>query len=244
MNKLDQVTIMGIPFINTYKEAFVQLLDKRIQNKEKTFVVTANPEIVMQAQEDTAFMNHIQQADYVTADGIGIVKASEMLGEPLPDRITGYDTMMNLLSIANDKHYKIYMLGAKKETLDKAVKRVESEFPHAEIVGSHDGYFDWENNDIAEQMEETKPDIVFVALGAPRQEKWIAENIDRFSHGVFMGIGGSFDVLAGTVRRAPKLWQNLNLEWLYRLLKQPSRWRRYLAMPRFVIKIMKMKSKR
>jgi len=244
MNKLDQVTIMGIPFINTYKEAFVQLLDKRIQNKEKTFVVTANPEIVMQAQEDTSFMNHIQQADYVTADGIGIVKASEMLGEPLPDRITGYDTMMNLLSIANDKHYKIYMLGAKKETLDKAVKRVESEFPYAEIVGSHDGYFDWENNDIAEQMEETKPDIVFVALGAPKQEKWIAENIGRFPHGVFMGIGGSFDVLAGTVKRAPKFWQNLNLEWLYRLLKQPSRWRRYLAMPRFVIKIMKMKSKR
>lgn len=232
---------MGVPFIHTDQQQFVQLLAQRIEQKEKTFVITANPEIVMKANEDATFMNYIRKATYVSADGIGVVKAAQLLGDSLPGRVTGYDTMVQLLSIGNKKRYKVFLLGAKKETLDKTVENIKKTYPNVDIVGAQDGYFDWANNDIAERIAQTKPDLVFVALGVPRQEKWIAEHIDHFSHGVFIGIGGSFDVIAGTVKRAPVIWQKLNLEWLYRLLKQPSRFGRMLALPRFALKVFKLK---
>ncbi|MEK6455942.1 WecB/TagA/CpsF family glycosyltransferase [Caldifermentibacillus hisashii] len=237
------VTIMNVPFIHINQESFVKLLAERIEKKEKTFVVTANPEILMKANEEPDFMQLIQQATYITADGIGIVKAAKLLNDPLPGRVTGYDTMMQLLKIANEKHYRIYLLGAKRETIDKTVANLHHQFPNIQIVGYHDGYFDWENNTIAKEVAALKPDMTFVALGVPKQEKWIAENYHHFTHGLFMGIGGSFDVIAGTVKRAPEIWQKLNLEWFYRLIKQPTRWRRMLALPRFAGRILLMKVK-
>ena len=240
---MNQVTIMNIPFLNINQHDFVSLLDKHIQHDEKVFVVTANPEIVMMANEDSTFMNYLHEATYITADGIGIVKASSLLNSPLPGRVTGYDTMTNLLNVANNRKYKIYLLGAKNETLMKTIRTISSTYPNIEIVGSHDGYFDWEDNTITEDIKQLKPDITFVALGVPRQEKWIAENFSTFNTGVFICVGGSFDAISGTVKRAPAIWQKLNLEWLYRLLKQPSRWRRMLALPRFIIQILKQKAK-
>ncbi|WP_068675336.1 WecB/TagA/CpsF family glycosyltransferase [Oceanobacillus sp. Castelsardo] len=240
---MKQINIMGVPFIHINQRDFVSLLDKRITQHEKTFVITANPEIVMKANEEADFMNYIQQATYVTADGIGIIKAAKMLGNPLPERVTGYDTMMQLLDVANEKSYKIFLLGAHPDTLHKTKEKIEKKYPNIQIVGSNDGYFDWDHNDIAERIAAAKPDITFVALGVPRQEKWISENFAQFDQGVFIGIGGSFDVIAGTVKRAPMLWQKLNIEWLYRLIKQPSRWRRMLALPRFAFRVWKNKGK-
>jgi N-acetylglucosaminyldiphosphoundecaprenol N-acetyl-beta-D-mannosaminyltransferase len=240
---MKHVEIMGVPFLHTDQKSFVELLDQRIKEKEKTFIITANPEIVMKANEDSSFMELVHQATYVTADGIGIVKAAQLLNDPLPGRVTGYDTMMKLLELGNKKHYKIFLLGAKKETLQKAETKIMETYPNVEIVGSHDGYFNWEENDIAERVSMLKPDITFIALGVPRQEKWISENFSKFEQGIFIGVGGSFDVVAGTVQRAPVIWQKLNLEWFYRLLKQPSRWRRMLALPRFGMKILKEKAK-
>lgn len=238
---MKKITIMGVPFLYTDQKQFVTLLTNRIAEKQKTFVVTANPEIVMKANEDEALMSYIQQATFVTADGIGVVKASRKLGTPLPERVTGFDTMVELLKIGNEKGYKIYLLGAQEETINKAVKKISQDYPNVKVVGYHHGYFDWEHNTIADEAASLKPDIIFVALGAPRQEKWIAENMDKFSHGVFIGVGGSFDVIAGTVKRAPKAWQKLNLEWLYRLIQQPSRWKRLLAIPKFAMKIHQLK---
>jgi N-acetylglucosaminyldiphosphoundecaprenol N-acetyl-beta-D-mannosaminyltransferase len=169
------VTIMNIPFLHINQNGFVELLDKRIHDQEKTFVVTANPEIVMKANEDSAFMETIQKATYVVADGIGVVKAAKLLNNPLPGRVTGYDTMIELLKIANEKAYRIYFLGAKKETLEKMIENIQRDYPNVQIAGSHDGYFDWENNQIADEVAALKPDITFVALGVPKQEKWIAE---------------------------------------------------------------------
>lgn len=241
--QMKQVTIMGVPFLHTDQQSFVSLLEQRIQLKEKTFVITANPEIVMKANEDTEFMDYIQKATYITADGIGVVKAAQILHTPLPGRVTGYDTMIQLLEVADDKGYKIFLFGAKGETLHKTIQTISTNYPNIQIVGSHNGYFDWDNNDIAETIASLKPDITFVALGVPRQEKWIAENIVAFETGIFIGVGGSFDVIAGTVKRAPIFWQKLNLEWLYRLLKQPSRWKRMLALPQFAIRVFKQKAK-
>ncbi|WP_163969568.1 WecB/TagA/CpsF family glycosyltransferase [Oceanobacillus halotolerans] len=240
---MKQVDLLGIPFLYTNLQQFVSLLDKRIQQKEKTFVVTANPEMVILARDDAAFMNVIHQATYITADGIGIVKAAGLLKNPLPERVTGYDTMLQLLTLANEKHYNVFLLGAHENVLQTVKTKIEINYPGIRIVGAHNGYFNWEDNNIAESIKSAKPDITFVALGVPRQEKWIAENLHSFKHGVFIGVGGSFDVIAGTVKRAPAFWQKLNLEWFYRLLKQPSRWRRMLALPRFVLYIVKQKMK-
>ena len=238
-----QVTILGVPFIHTNQNDFVQLLKQRIESEQKTFVVTANPEIVMKANEDSNYMDTIKQANYIVADGIGVVKAAKILNQPLPERVTGYDTVMDLLSLANEHRYRIYLLGAKQEVLEKAVNKINTNYPNANIVGSHNGYFDWNHNQIAEEVASLQPDIVLVALGLPRQEQWIAQHIANFNKGIFIGVGGVFDALAGEVKRAPEIWQKLNLEWFYRLVKQPSRWKRMLVLPHFVMKIYGQKVK-
>lgn len=238
---MDKIKIMNVPFLQIDQAGFVDLMAARIENKEKTFVITANPEIVMQANENPELMNYINAATYVSADGIGVVKAAKILGSELPGRVTGYDTMMALMQ--QGKPYKLFLIGAQQETIEKTVANIHAQFPHIEIVGYHNGFFDWNNNDFVEQIQATKPDLVFLALGVPRQEKWIYDNLHHFDHGVFMGIGGSFDVIAGTVKRAPVMWQKMNLEWLYRLLSQPTRWRRMLSLPRFALKVVGMKLK-
>jgi N-acetylglucosaminyldiphosphoundecaprenol N-acetyl-beta-D-mannosaminyltransferase len=136
---------------------------------------------------------------------------------------------------------KIYLLGGREETNQKAVSNISRQFPNIQIVGSHHGFFDWDKNRIPDEIEASSPDLILVALGFPRQEKWIASNIAQFSKGLYMGVGGSIDVLAGEVQRAPEFWQKMNLEWFYRLVSQPSRWRRMLAIPQFLIEIFKIK---
>ncbi len=238
-----KVTILGIPFINLHKNEFVDLIHSHIKKEEKTFIVTANPEIVMKANEDSQYMDVIQQATYVTPDGIGVVKAAKLLGSPLPERIAGYDLMLDLLKLANEHRYSIYLLGATANVLEKAKENIAARYPKVRIIGSNHGFFDWDNNQIAHEVQTLQPDLTFVALGMPRQELWIGEQISHFQKGIFMGVGGSFDVLAGAVERAPEFWQKANLEWFYRLMKQPSRWRRMIALPRFVCKIIGQKVK-
>ena len=238
---LNKIDILGIPFVQTTQKEFVEELDKHMEREEKVFVVTANPEIAMKAIEDKEYRAVIDQATYITADGIGVVKAAGLLGTPLTERVTGYDTLMALLPIAERKQYRIYLLGGQQETLDMAVANIKRDYPNINIVGQHNGFFDWEKNDIQQEIIDKKTDLVFVALGVPRQENWIAQNLSSFEKGVFIGVGGSFDVIAGTVKRAPVFWQKVNLEWLYRLLKQPSRWKRMLALPRFGMKVLKVK---
>jgi N-acetylglucosaminyldiphosphoundecaprenol N-acetyl-beta-D-mannosaminyltransferase len=238
-----RVSILGVPFLHTNMYDFIQLLNQRIIERKNTFVVTANPEIVMRANDDKEYMQVIQKANYITADGIGIVKAAELINQPLPGRVTGFDTMLKLLELANTNQYSVYMLGAKEEVLEKAVGEVEKDYPNLKVVGSQSGFFDWEDNTIMDEIKRLNPELVFVALGVPRQEKWIAENIKKCEKGIFIGVGGSFDVLAGAVQRAPVIWQKANLEWIYRLLKQPSRWQRVLAIPRFMVKVMGQKVK-
>lgn len=238
-----KVSILGVEFIDTTLKQMIERLARHVKEGKKAFVVTANPEIALLAYNDAQYKRYIEKANYVTADGIGVVKAAGLLGHPLPERVTGFEMFVGLLEIANQAGMSVYLLGAQPEVLTKASEKINSQFPNVRIVGSHHGFFDWNDAEIPNQIHETKPDFVFVALGVPRQEKWIAEHLDQFEKGVFMGIGGSFDVLAGTVKRAPAIWQKLNVEWLYRLVKQPSRWRRMLALPIFAGKVIKQKVK-
>ena len=241
---MKHVNILGVPFSITNHSTLVEQLNQHIQKHEKSFVITANPEIVMRANQEEAYMKSLHRATYITADGIGIVKASRLLGQTLPERVTGYDVMIEMLKSADLNHYRIYLLGAHRDTLEEVKKHIQQFYPHIQVVGSHDGYFDWHHNTISEEIMQSSPDLVFVALGAPKQENWIAEHIDQFNKGVFLCVGGSFDVIAGKVKRAPLSWQNKNLEWFYRLLQQPTRWKRMLALPRFSYHVIRQKVKR
>ncbi|MGE8203656.1 WecB/TagA/CpsF family glycosyltransferase [Heyndrickxia sp. NPDC080065] len=244
MKSVQNVPILGVPILHTTKENFIDLIHERIKLEKKTFIVTANPEIVMMANENKEFMNYLQKADFITPDGIGIVKASKWLNKPLPERVPGFDTMKDLLALANRNHYRVYFLGARQEVLDQLIQITGREYPEMKIVGAHNGFFDWQDSQILEEIQQLKPDLIFIALGAPKQEQWISQHIDQFEKGIFMGVGGSFDGIAGVVPRAPEIWQKLNIEWLYRLFQQPSRWKRMLAIPQFVLKVWGQKIKR
>lgn len=236
---VEKVDILTIPFCNISFEAFTGELFDRMINEEKTFVVTANPEIVMYANEHDDYKQIITQADFIVPDGIGIIRAANSLGTPLQERVTGYDTTVRLFEKMNDAKRSVYILGGKEEVLQKAIENMTKTYPHVQIVGSHHGYFDWNDPTIVNEIQSTKPDLVLVALGFPRQEKWIHMHLPQVEKGIFIGVGGTIDVLAGAVERAPVFWQKVHLEWFYRLMKQPSRWKRMLAIPRFMKEIKK-----
>ncbi|MCF6410123.1 WecB/TagA/CpsF family glycosyltransferase [Pseudalkalibacillus salsuginis] len=239
----DRVEILNVPFVKTPKDQFIDTLLNHIKRKEKKFVITANPEIVMQTFKDPSFKQIVKQSSYVTPDGIGIVIASKMLNKPIPERITGFETMMGLLLHAEKKDHSVYFIGAKDTTMKKAVNNVHARFPGLRVAGFRDGYFSSdESSKICDEIKQLQPDMVFVGLGSPRQEKWIYENFKHFKKGIFMGVGGSFDVLSGEVKRAPRLWRKLNLEWMYRLITQPWRFKRMLELPKFLFKVFKEKA--
>lgn len=234
----EKIEIMGIPFLNKTRE---QLLDSYVypalKTRSKLFLVTANPEIVMLAKEMEDYEETVLRADYVIPDGTGVVLASKIMGTPLPERIPGFELMTDLINYADENGLSCFFLGASKTVNNQLVDNVRKLYPNLKIAGHHHGFFDLEDEDVVEKVVQAEADLVFVALGAPRQEKWITKHYDSFKSGLFMGVGGSFDVLAGNVKRAPKIWIKLNLEWLYRLLTQPQRWKRILKVFEFIFRI-------
>lgn len=239
------VNVMDIDFVNkTQYQFLVEDIFPGLQRKEKKFIVTANPEIVMKAQEDDAFKKVVQEADYTVPDGIGVILAAKLLKTPLEERIAGSDLTMDLLDYADEHGLSCYFLGAKEEVSQKVVKNVQSDYPNIHIAGRHNGYFDIDDRELAEEVAATAPDIILVAAGCPKQENWIATYKDLFDHGLFMGVGGMFDILAGEVKRAPEIWIKLNLEWFYRLLQQPRvRIKRTLKLFEFIWIIIKDRKK-
>ncbi|MBO8165427.1 MAG: WecB/TagA/CpsF family glycosyltransferase [Brevibacillus sp.] len=233
--------ILGIPFRTRGFEETVAYLTDRIEAGQRTHVVTANPEVVMAAQGNLRFKAVLDQA-YVVPDGIGIVYAARWLNHPLRERVTGVELMTALMEQADARGWRVYLLGAAAEVVEKTAAVLSARYPQAQLVGWRHGYFDQtEEKAIVEDIASKRPDLLFVALGAPRQDEWINTHWDKMNVPLAMGVGGSFDVLAGVVKRAPLIWQKLHLEWLYRLLKQPSRWRRQLAIPMFVAAVLREK---
>lgn len=234
---MNTVEIQNIRFTNCTMGGFLHVLEKRLTNGQKTFVVTANPEIVMYANKDREYFETLSKADYIVPDGIGVVIASKILKKPLQERVAGFDLMGNLLRLAEKRKLKVYLLGAKEKTIENAVKNIKLVHPQLQLVGYHHGYFDIDDETIAESIARLEPDIVFVALGFPKQELWIERYLHRFHKGLFMGVGGSFDVWAGEAKRAPRIWINFHLEWLYRLLQEPSRIKRMIVLPQFIFRV-------
>lgn len=240
MNK-NFVEIFNIPFINMKKEDILKILEQRVVENKKTYVVTANAEIAMYAKENVSYFNIITKADYIVPDGIGVVKGAQILKKEIKERVPGIELMVDLLKIADKFNQKVYFYGAKNEVIEKMIKRIKSDYPNINIVGYSNGYINDADNKITDEIINLEPDYIFVAKGAPLQDEWINKVIQKTDKGLFMGVGGSFDVLAGVVKRAPEIWQKLNLEWLYRIAGDPKRWKRSMALPKFVIEVLKIR---
>jgi len=208
-------------------------------------VITLNAEIAFQAQKDETLRNLINGADLVTPDGIGIIWGGRQLGYNFPERVTGIDLMVSLCRNAADRGWKVFLFGAAPGVAEAAAQSLRRQFPGLLVAGCRHGYFsDDESTGIAKEIAALRPDILFVALGAPKQEYWIREQQDVMKIPLCMGVGGSFDVIAGVKNRAPGWAIRLNLEWLYRLLAEPSRWKRQLALPSYVLAVKKAKWRR
>jgi len=201
---------------------------KNINDENKMFIVTANPEIFVKAKNDNIIFRILTSSDTsVVADGIGIVKGAQILGHDIPERITGVDLTTHLLEHLNQLGLKLYLYGAQHEVLGKLVEVIHEKYKKIQIVGYKDG-FTKDQNQVAEEILMKKPDVCLVALGVPRQELFIDGLYERAEKGVFVGVGGSFDVLSGTKKRAPQFYIRWNMEWLYRIVKEPQRIRRFL----------------
>lgn len=234
-----RVRILQVPFLSMTRQETADYLAQRIQQEDRMQVVTANPEIVMIGRENPSYMNLLQQADVITPDGIGVVLASRWIGEPLPERVAGYELLHTLLEHANEHGWSYVLVGASPASCTGAAETLQRMYPQARCAGHFDGYFTPENEkDILASIRDARPELLFVGLGAPRQEEWIARHLPTLPVNLAMGVGGSLDVLSGTVTRAPEMWQKLNLEWLYRLLSQPKRWRRQLLLPKFALSVL------
>lgn len=225
-----------------------QCLDKiaeLISARTTAHVITLNAEIVYQAQNNPVLMDIINQAALVTPDGIGIVWGGRQLGYAIPERVSGIDLLWGICQTAPAKEWKIYLLGSSPGVADEAAGRLKAQFPGLSICGSHHGYFQAEDEpSIIADINRSQADILVVSLGAPKQEIWISKHKKDLAAPVCIGVGGSLDVIAGHKKRAPDWMIKTNLEWLYRLLAEPSRWRRQLALPKFVLLIFKSKFNR
>lgn len=239
-----KINILGVGFDKYSLSEFEAKFLDRLKKRQSTLIVTANPEIVMTAKDDPSYRDIINNvADYVTADGIGIVKAARMLGKRLPERVTGYDLFTWFLDTANQDKLRVYLIGAKPEVIQAVEKKVKSEYPDIDLVGCEDGYFKDSLETVASRIKAAQPDLVFVALGFPKQERLLAILREEGLAATMMGVGGSFDVFSGMAKRAPKAFQDAHLEWFYRLLKEPTRIGRMMVLPKFVVEVKKSKKK-
>lgn len=236
MNKID---ILGVMVDHVNMEEAVERAVLSMKSEEPGVVFTPNSEIIMQAYQNADFCKVLNAADLVIADGIGVVYASRILKAPLPERVAGYDLSCRLLEKAAQEGYRVYFFGGKPGVAEMAAENLLKQHPSLVICGMQDGYFDAEKEKmIVADINEKQPDILFVCLGAPKQEKWIAEHKALLTAGLILGVGGSLDVWAGTVNRAPVFYQKAGLEWLYRLMKQPSRFFRMMALPKFGLTVL------
>ena len=234
MNK--RISVLSVPIDCVTMDEAVQRILQLTEQPGLHLVATANAEMVMLANENPTLHSILNNASLVVPDGAGILWAAERQGEHVPERVTGVDVTMELFKVAATHQIPVYCLGAAPGVAQRAIDNVSAQVGALNIAGIHDGFFD-----SAEEQEIIKSKLVFVALGVPKQEQWIAEKLSHLDGVVAIGIGGSFDVLAGNIPRAPEWMQRNRLEWLYRLYLEPQRIGRMLAIPKFMWTVIRNK---
>lgn len=231
---MSRIDVLGVSFDDLTMDEAVEIALGFMQERRACYACTPNPEIVMAAKGDAALRAALSGAELVLADGVGITKAAAMLGTPLKSRVPGIDFASNVISRLAQRGGSVYLLGAKPLVAEAAAEKLTQTYPGIVIAGTNDGYFT-DDAPVIEKVNAASPDFLMVCLGSPKQELWMSANAGRLSCGLMAGLGGSLDVLAGNVQRAPETWRRLGLEWLYRVIKEPKRLGRVMKLPAFVL---------
>ena len=243
---MDKLSIMGVRINNISMNEVLKLAEQKIKNDEKYIIYTPNTEIIMMCQKDEEFLNIMNKSNINVPDGVGLIYAGKIKKFPLKEKVAGYDLSINLLKMADEKGLKLYAVGGRPGVAEAAMQNVQKKYPGIKIVGAHHGYFKGthlgkfgheEEIAVIEDINRHKPHILFVGFGAKKQEQWIDYNKDLINANVIIGNGGTLDGLAGIVKRAPDIFINLGLEWLYRLIKEPKRITRQIVLPVFMFKV-------
>ena len=232
-----KVLDVPITLFDSYAHA-ADCIAERIRQKEKTFCVAINPEKICFAHRDSNFQSLLNTTDIQICDGVGIVFAVKLLLGHRVRRCTGVGLFYELVDRASEEGWKVFFLGASQESNKIACSKLQHRYPNLKIVGQHAGFYEDENA-IIELINHSQADVLFVALGSPKQEYWISKNRNRINASYLMGIGGTLDVVSGMTKRAPKFLRRSGLEFLYRLVKEPQRWRRQIVLPGFSLMVIK-----
>ena len=234
---MEKIDVRGVRFMNAAKDEVIAFLWDRYENGEQSAVFTPNPEIVQRAIDNPEYMETLNSAEAVIPDGIGIIKAAKILKTPLKEKIPGIEVGERIIAGSAEHGAKVFFLGSKPGVAEAARKVMEERYPGTVFVGTNDGYFEKEGAEsdaVCEKIAASGATVLFVCLGAPAQENWISQNRVKLPGVlIFLALGGSLDAYSGTVNRAPEFFLKHNLEWFYRLIKQPTRIGRMMSLPKF-----------
>lgn len=236
---ISQVNILGIRIDQVDHADSIKIIADAVKRKVKLRIITANPELIYKAEKDALLRDMINSADLIVPDGVGVVWAARILGKDIKERVTGIDLATRILEAGSNNQWRIFLLGSKPGIAEKAAAEQSVRYPGI-LVASHHGYFTKEEEpSVIRKIQHFAPDILLTGLGAPKQEYWNEEN-DGLAL-VKIGVGGSIDVLAGEVKRAPQFYRRFGIEWLYRLISEPSRIRRQVVLPLYLLRVIRQK---
>ena len=234
---METVNILGV-HVNKYTmQEAVRKASSLMETEELSMIFTPNSEIILYASNNPEFAEVLNKGDMVIPDGIGVVYGAKILKNPIKERVAGYDLVCNLLPVMAEKGQSVYLLGAKPGVAEKAAETLLEKHPGLVIAGTHDGYFK-DDDEVIADINKCAPDFLMVCLGFPKQENWIYNNREKLNAKLAIGAGGCIDVFAGNVQRAPEFYCKHGIEWLYRLVKQPTRFVRMLSLPKFGLKVL------
>jgi N-acetylglucosaminyldiphosphoundecaprenol N-acetyl-beta-D-mannosaminyltransferase len=230
---MNTVDFAGIKVDNVTLDEAVARVELLVASQKPHLIATPNPEMIVASQDDTELRDILNNASLRIPDGISMVVVSRILSTPLTERVSGIDLMLKLAEVSAVKGHKIFLAGSAPGVAEEAAAKLKERFPGLQIAGTYHGYFGSDDSELIKLILHTEPDILFCGFGAGRQEKWLNHHLAELKV-VGMGVGGSLDVISGRKKRAPAWAQALYVEWLYRLLTEPQRWQRQLALPRFL----------